>query len=304
MDLAVASGMEGKISTINVTDPYSPSYIKAVTDHKGAEILRNVRDIAINKNSGLAFVTTIDAVLVIDIKDPYNPKLLNEIKTVPGTTAPMGTSSALKQRDGWVYLASEQNGIRTMDFYTPPLNGKEAVVTVDSVNNLFLDKDGYTLNQLKVKYTINPPGYEAQSARVMLMEKGLDAWMESVPGPTTGTGTAVFPKGMKLDKNKEYEVYVVINCNTPDAKVSERRAVNLVDVSKIEIRDKSNPCNKAPRPPRPPRHSTVINRLVITANMDNRAFVLPVVGNAESNVRKDFVWRLVGTALTGTFESG
>lgn len=226
MDLAVTSSREGKVSTINVTDPYTPGYIKAVTDQTGADLIRIVRDIAINKNSGLAFAVTIDAVLVIDIKDPYKPKLLNEIKLIPGTTTPIGSNMSLTQRDGWVYLASDNNGIRTMDFYTPPLNGVDSSVAIDSVNDVTIDADGYTLGELKVNYTINPPGYVASNAKVILVEDGIG--IKTVSGPTSGTGSAVFPSWIKLDKAKKYEVYVVLNCNPPNTKVSERKKIEIV----------------------------------------------------------------------------
>lgn len=290
MDLVVAGSREGKINTINVTDPYTPSFIKSVTDQNGADLIRIIRDIAINKNSGLAFAITFDAVLVIDIKDPYNPKLLNEIKLIPGTTTPIGSNMALTQRDGWVYLASENSGMRIMDFYTPPQNAKEAVIFVDSVNSLFLDKDGKTLNDLKVKFTINPPGYQAQSATVILVENNNGIKIQS--GATTGTGTAVFPKGMLLKKDAKYEVYVVINCNSSDAKVSERKVVNVADVPKIEIRDKNNPCNKAP--------GKKAKTLILAVDKDNKAYVqFHNASDISSPIGKEFVWS-IARSLLGT----
>ena len=287
MDLAVTGSREGKISTINVTDPFVPSYITAVTDQAGADLIRIVRDIAINKNSGLAFAITIDAVLVIDIKDPYKPKLLNEIKLIPGTTTPIGSNMALTQRDGWVYLASDNSGMRIMDFYTPPLNAKEAIITVDSVNNLFLDTTGKTLNDLKVKYTINPPGYQARSATVILVENNNGILTKS--GAITGTGTVVFPKGMSLKKDAKYEVYVVINCNSPDAKVSERKAVN---VNSLAIQDKKNPCNKAPGK----NFIDGLDTLLLAVNKDNKA-TIQMAGGAHEEV----VWKIKGTTQTGSF---
>ena len=225
MDLAVAGSREGKVNVFVVTDPYYPSLIGTVTDQKGAILIRVLRDIAINKNSGLAYAITIDAVLVIDIKDPYKPKLLNEIKLIPGTTTPIGSNMALTQRDGWVYLASENNGVRIMDFYTPPLNGQDSGVTIDYVNDVTIDLDGYTQNELKVNYTINPPGYQATDAKAILVEDGIG--ITTVSGSTSGAGNAIFPKGMNLDKNKKNEVYVVLNCNQSTTKVSGRKEVEV-----------------------------------------------------------------------------
>lgn len=245
IDLAVISGNDGIIRTFDITDPYQPNQLGTVTKATGANYVSNIRDIVINKNSGLAFVATIDAITVIDIKNPSAPKLLNELKTIPGTTTAIGTTAALAERDGWLYMAGPNYGMRVMDFYTPASLAKDASVAIDSVNSVFLDKDEILLNALKVKYTISPTGYQAQSAKVVLLENGVP--MKSIAGGTTGTNTASFPKGMKFQKSSKYEVYVIINCNTPDEKKSEKRVVKLADLSKIELRDHLNPCNRLPR---------------------------------------------------------
>ena len=100
---------------------------------------------------------------------------------------------------------------------------------------MFLDLDGYTQGALKVNYTISPPGYQADNAQVILVENGIG--LTTVSGTTTGTGSAVFPRGMNLDINKKYEVYVVLNCNPPNTKVSERKEVkvNLIPSCKVKV---------------------------------------------------------------------
>lgn len=143
-------------------------------------------------------------------------------------------------------MAGPNFGMRVMDFYTPASLAKDASVAIDSVNSVFLDKDEISLNALKVKYTISPTGYQAQSAKVVLLENGVP--LKSIAGGTTGVNTASFSKGLIFHKgsNFKYEVYVIINCNTPDERKSEKKVVKLADLSKIELRDHLNPCNRLP----------------------------------------------------------
>lgn len=63
--------------------------------------------------------------------------------------------------------------------YTPASLAKDASVAIDSVNSVFLDKDEISLNALKVNYTISQTGYQAQSAKVVLLENGVP--IKSIP---------------------------------------------------------------------------------------------------------------------------
>ncbi len=125
IDLAVTAGHNGKINTVDLTDPYKPTVMGVTKDSDGNEVTATVTDIAISKTSGIAYATAGASVYVIDIKDPYNPKLLNIITEVPVNCPPtsdnctqttaLGTSTALVEKDGWVYLANQQYGMRALD---------------------------------------------------------------------------------------------------------------------------------------------------------------------------------------------
>ncbi len=125
IDLAVTAGHNGKINTVDLTDPYKPTVMGVTKDSDGNEVIATVTDIAISKTSGIAYATAGASVYVIDIKDPNNPKLLNIITEVPVNCPPtsdnctqttaLGTSTALVEKDGWVYLANQQKGMRALD---------------------------------------------------------------------------------------------------------------------------------------------------------------------------------------------
>lgn len=131
MDLAVAGG-NGRIKTIDLSNPYSPTVIATVKDDAGNEVVSYPYDITINKATGLAIVTTMNTIQVIDIKDPNNPHLINTITQLPDTSGtptptgtpamiPIGTIPSMVVNDGWLYMADETKGMRVLE-----LGGKEA----------------------------------------------------------------------------------------------------------------------------------------------------------------------------------
>ena len=120
IDLAVTSSMAGRIHTVDITDPYNPTVMGVTKDDAGNEVITQATDITISKASGLVYITSGMSVYIIDIKDPNNPKLLNIVTTTPetpgsATMTTLGTSMALVEKDGWVYLANQQQGMRVLD---------------------------------------------------------------------------------------------------------------------------------------------------------------------------------------------
>ncbi|MFA7405288.1 MAG: Ig-like domain-containing protein, partial [Pelobacteraceae bacterium] len=333
MDLAVTSSPTGKINTVDVSDLYNPSVIGTAKNESGTDALAYANKITINKAAGLAFIATFNSVQIIDIKDPYNPKLLNEIKqlsTEGGSMIPIGASYGIVEKDGWLYLADGKQGLKVIQLVTRPIDilrinpieiddtghsmndavityrvnskdleilsgevniykngirilnlpsgtGHTASVTIPkgqafdvnskyeaevvinkmsadvltsykaripvfnvkpvitTVNDVTIDLDGYTLSDIKVNYTINPQSYQATNANVILLENGIEIKSASVP--TTGSGSAVFAKGMKLDINKKYEVSVLINYNLPNMKESERKEVKVNFIASCKVKD-------------------------------------------------------------------
>lgn len=84
---------------------------------------------------------------------------------------------------------------------------------------IFLDNEGYSLNDTKIKYTVKPPEYNAIIADIDIFERepgsvnaDNDIWKYWLPGSATqGDGTATLFRGTKFDKTKEYYAQVVLN---------------------------------------------------------------------------------------------
>ena len=117
MDLAVTGG-SGQLNTVDITDPYNPRLIGTATDQAGNPVTTYAMDIAVSKNAGLAFVTTFSTIQIFDIKDPYHPVLMHTIAELPdssGSMIPLGATAGLVEKDGWVYMANEADGMRVLD---------------------------------------------------------------------------------------------------------------------------------------------------------------------------------------------
>ncbi|MFA7059874.1 MAG: Ig-like domain-containing protein [Pedobacter sp.] len=123
MDLAVSGG-KGKLKTVNLTDPYNPVVMATVKDRDNNDVTSSAYEISINKQRGLAFVTSMNAIQVVDLKDPWHPRLLNTIPPSFGTVSPnnapvisdIGSIPAVVEKNGWLYMADQNRGIRTLDF--------------------------------------------------------------------------------------------------------------------------------------------------------------------------------------------
>jgi hypothetical protein len=76
-------------------------------------------------------------------------------------------------------------------------------------SKVFIDKYGYALNDLKLKYTIAPSDYTAVIADVTLLKD--KASFVYIAGDTSGEGTATLARGALLDTKSVYESQVVLN---------------------------------------------------------------------------------------------
>jgi len=75
-DLVVAGTREGRLLTIDVSDPYAPKALGVALGDDGNEVTTYARTITLGKEDGLAFVGTFNSIRIFDIRDPYQPKLL------------------------------------------------------------------------------------------------------------------------------------------------------------------------------------------------------------------------------------
>lgn len=132
INLAVTGSSQGKVNTIDLSDPTTPKILGTATDKDGSTVTAIARDITISKDSGLAYVTTNNEIQIYDIKDPVHPRLLNKLPsiTMPSDTNPDGVkidlanSPAFAEKDGWLYLANQTKGMVALDLsLTPPCTG-------------------------------------------------------------------------------------------------------------------------------------------------------------------------------------
>jgi pimeloyl-ACP methyl ester carboxylesterase len=85
-------------------------------------------------------------------------------------------------------------------------------IKVDKLNPIFIDENGYALNDSKISYTINPAEYKAFTAYVNILRNGeIIAYM---PAELQGNGTAAIAKGFQFDLDSKIEVEVVLNAGT------------------------------------------------------------------------------------------
>ena len=82
MDLAVVSKPVCRVPYLHGRCDrclWTSNKIGVLKDSNGKEVQVMANEVTVNKNSGLAYATVGESVYVIDIKDPYNPLLLNKI---------------------------------------------------------------------------------------------------------------------------------------------------------------------------------------------------------------------------------
>ncbi|MDH3976822.1 MAG: hypothetical protein OEV42_21375, partial [Deltaproteobacteria bacterium] len=144
MDLAVTGSKTGGVHTVDLTNPYTPTPIGTVKNPDGTDFKAFASDIAISRNSGLAFITSGGAIYVIDIRDPFNPIMLNKIDAAPvGENGVidelLGEVKALVEKDGWVYLASTDGGLRVLDLDPVLLKWLKAEGEIEGVSHKFAE---------------------------------------------------------------------------------------------------------------------------------------------------------------------
>jgi hypothetical protein len=223
-DIAVVGTIEGKVLTINLTDPYNPQYMATAKDKDGSELKTTVREISVSKESGLAFVTTVNSIQVIDFKEPGNPRLLTEIVMLPDPSGaltasgspvmlPIGAIPAIVERGGWVYLASQSQGLKVVDL-------DPAIITI-TVPTIRIDNpiSGYALDDfIPITYKMIEFGdFSPYSANMYIYENdgvGDRLITQFTNIPHKGTNTINFPAkltGTLFDVRKRYEVEVAFN---------------------------------------------------------------------------------------------
>ncbi|MCL5421812.1 MAG: hypothetical protein M1461_05000 [Nitrospirae bacterium] len=82
-------------------------------------------------------------------------------------------------------------------------------IALSTSGNIYTDKDGYSYNDFRIDYTINPSEYKPLSEAVVLYkDKEMIDYISSDIG---STGSATIGKGYQFDINSTYEAEVVLN---------------------------------------------------------------------------------------------
>ncbi len=219
MDLAIVNGFEGKISTVDITDPYNPQHYTVKNDAGVDRTDFYVTDIVISKKTRLAYAAAGASVLIFDLSNPRIPRLLGTITSAPtgggtGDTL-LGYSMALIEKDGWVYLANSDRGMRL-------LNLTALQIEVDP-KYIMLDNTGKP-DTTKITYRLSPPDYQAAPAKVVVYKDGVE--YKSIPTADIGGDAATFAQSGELfDLNSTYYAQVVVNAGMIGANGEKRSQI-------------------------------------------------------------------------------
>ena len=214
---SVAAQNAFRIRTVDLTDPYNPSFMGVVRDAQGNEFVPQnyIAEIAVNAATKSAYLSDSTNVYIVDIKDPKNPLLLNIVPTPDG-------SQGLAELNGWLFMGSGLNGMKAMDLHsnTPTVKIDIEPTPIIAVDIFGHPKKAYTLN-----YSISPSaGYYVQSASFTLYRDSQA--VANVPAVASGAGTFTIPTNAVMDPDAAYtiEVKVVPQPFWPGASPTTRRA--------------------------------------------------------------------------------
>ncbi|MDH3976772.1 MAG: Ig-like domain-containing protein, partial [Deltaproteobacteria bacterium] len=119
IDLAVTSSRTGGIHTVDLSSPTAPVVMAEVRDKNNALLKVIASDIEISREAGLVYIASGGAIYVIDIKNPYHPLMLNVIENALLGDAlnkgDVGDIKGIVVKDGWLYMASKDTGLRVLD---------------------------------------------------------------------------------------------------------------------------------------------------------------------------------------------
>ena len=217
MDLVIAGSQEGKIRTIDMTNSTRPQVLAAALDESGlADAAITVMDLVIDKESSLAFATSLSTVYVIDIKDPYKPKVINRFislydptgaKDATGAliTIPLGQMPAIVERGGWIYAANQQNGLKILNFDPPlikPDPGRYFVL---------LDEDNKATRDYQFTYRIQTdPGTNGdfENMRVVILKDNEE--IQRFTGTLPDDPMKLIATGASFDLKSSYQARVIV----------------------------------------------------------------------------------------------
>ncbi len=100
---------------------------------------------------------------------------------------------------------------------------------------VFIDANGYSLNNLVAQYTIIPAEYAATTAFVMILKNGEP--IAYVSSEKSGAGSGTFLKGLQFDINSVYEAQIVLNYGSGVEIRSDTKRISLHRVEVVDNND-------------------------------------------------------------------
>ncbi|ACM21656.1 hypothetical protein Geob_3313 [Geotalea daltonii FRC-32] len=190
------------------------------------------------------------------------------------------------------------NVIQTVDFTATtginiPVYGVKIVSKTPT--RAFLDIKGYSYNDVKAAYSIEPADYKAGSAYVVITKNG--ETIASIPTEVSGNGFATLSKGFWYDTNSSYDATVVLNYGWGDIELrGDKKPVVLSSVNTVKAYDANNPCNQAP--------GKLMDSLVIGVDPSNKARVAMHVELDPPGAAPELVWGFSAFPNSAFPESG
>ena len=106
------------------------------------------------------------------------------------------------------------------------------------IYNVDDDGNGYSVKDLNIKYTIEPPDYNASTAYVAILKD--NELIAFIPSERTGAGEVTLSEGFQFNMNSMYEAQVILNYGTGVEIRSEMVPLTVVKVEAVSV-DANNP---------------------------------------------------------------
>ncbi len=151
---------------------------------------------------------------------PINAKASLDVQTSANTCLECGTYT-------------EQIGrqkIMTIQVYGVDINVEPPSAVL--IGNVDDDGNGYSVKDLKVNYTIDPPDYNASTAYVAILKD--NELIAFIPSELSGAGEVTLSEGFQFNINNTYEAQVVLNYGTGVEMRSERIMLPFVEIKLMD----------------------------------------------------------------------
>jgi hypothetical protein len=176
LDLVLAATRTGQLYTIDYSDLRAPKLLAPVLDDNGQPAIAYVRDLAVSSATGTAVANSFNSFVIIDLRNPFNPRLLQAI-TMEGEEV-LGGLNGMILSNGWVYLAGDQTGLRTVNLDQATIVPEPRFIVVNSDGSLY--RKAGDADAGKLRYTIKPAGYQPDKVELIIYKQTADQQVTEV----------------------------------------------------------------------------------------------------------------------------